>query len=140
MTFRDQAIAVLRAVGFRSYIAVPLANALVGLGACIAMGASDRALMLAGSAEQWETIASTPFDADAPELLRAIDATGAEHIQVTHGFRGPLVHWLQDHGRDAVAARRMIGGRLASASRPASTFWALAIARRWATAKRTTRG
>jgi len=41
--------------------------------------------------------------ADWPELLRAIDATGAECVWVTHGFRGPLVRWLQEHGREALA-------------------------------------
>ncbi len=41
--------------------------------------------------------------ADWPALLRAIDATGAESVWVTHGFRAPLVRWLQEHGREAVA-------------------------------------
>ena len=41
--------------------------------------------------------------ADWPELLRAIDATGAEKVWVTHGQRAPLVRWLQEHGRQAVA-------------------------------------
>jgi putative mRNA 3-end processing factor len=41
--------------------------------------------------------------ADWPELLRAIDATGAETVWVTHGYRAPLVRWLQEHGRQAVA-------------------------------------
>jgi putative mRNA 3-end processing factor len=41
--------------------------------------------------------------ADWPELLRAIDACGATTIWVTHGFRGPLVRWLQENGRDAHA-------------------------------------
>ena len=41
--------------------------------------------------------------ADWPSLLRAIDATGAETVGVTHGFRGPLVRWLEEHGRRAVA-------------------------------------
>jgi putative mRNA 3-end processing factor len=40
--------------------------------------------------------------ADWPELLRAIDATGAETVWVTHGHRAPLVRWLQEHGRQAV--------------------------------------
>jgi len=40
--------------------------------------------------------------ADWPELLRAIDATNAETVWVTHGFRAPLVRWLQEHGRNAV--------------------------------------
>jgi putative mRNA 3-end processing factor len=41
--------------------------------------------------------------ADWPELLRAIDATGAETVWVTHGQRAPLVRWLTEHGRQAVA-------------------------------------
>ncbi|HLK67306.1 MAG TPA: ligase-associated DNA damage response exonuclease [Bryobacteraceae bacterium] len=41
--------------------------------------------------------------ADWPALLRAIDQTGAERVYVTHGFRAPLVHWLQEHGKDAAA-------------------------------------
>jgi putative mRNA 3-end processing factor len=41
--------------------------------------------------------------ADWPELLRAIDATRAETVWVTHGHRGPLVRWLQEHGIQAVA-------------------------------------
>jgi putative mRNA 3-end processing factor len=41
--------------------------------------------------------------ADWPDLLRAIDATGAETVWVAHGFRAPLVRWLEEHGRRAVA-------------------------------------
>jgi putative mRNA 3-end processing factor len=40
---------------------------------------------------------------DWPGLLRAIDETRAETVWVTHGYRGPLVRWLQEHGRQAVA-------------------------------------
>jgi putative mRNA 3-end processing factor len=39
--------------------------------------------------------------ADWPSLLRAIGETGASTVWVTHGFRAPLVRWLQEHGRDA---------------------------------------
>jgi putative mRNA 3-end processing factor len=42
--------------------------------------------------------------ADWPALLRAIDETGAETVWVTHGFRAPLVRWLQEHGRRALEA------------------------------------
>jgi putative mRNA 3-end processing factor len=38
-----------------------------------------------------------------PELLRAIDETGAETVWVTQGFRAPVVRWLDEHGRRAVA-------------------------------------
>jgi putative mRNA 3-end processing factor len=41
--------------------------------------------------------------ADWPALLRAIEETRAERIQVTGGFRGPLTRWLQEHGREALA-------------------------------------
>jgi len=40
--------------------------------------------------------------ADWPALLAAIDQTRAETVWVTHGFRAPLVRWLQEHGRQAV--------------------------------------
>src|SRR5262249_35811068 len=39
--------------------------------------------------------------ADWPALLRAIDESGAETVWVTHGYRAPLVRWLQEHGREA---------------------------------------
>jgi putative mRNA 3-end processing factor len=39
--------------------------------------------------------------ADWPSLLAAIDATGAETVWVTHGYREPLVRWLLEHGRNA---------------------------------------
>lgn len=38
---------------------------------------------------------------DWPALLAAIDATGAERVQVTHGFREPVVRWLQARGLQA---------------------------------------
>lgn len=41
--------------------------------------------------------------ADWPALLRAIDETRAETVWVTHGYRAPLVRWLHEHGREAVA-------------------------------------
>ncbi len=40
---------------------------------------------------------------DWPQLCAAIDATGAEHVWVTHGFTGPVVRWLQERGLDARA-------------------------------------
>ncbi len=39
--------------------------------------------------------------ADWPGLLSAIDATGAERVMVTHGYRLPLVRWLCEKGLDA---------------------------------------
>ena len=41
--------------------------------------------------------------ADWDGLLSAIDATGAETVWVTHGYRAPLVRWLEEHGRAAVS-------------------------------------
>ena len=41
--------------------------------------------------------------ADWADLLRAIDSTGAERVWVTHGYRAPLVRWLHEHGREALA-------------------------------------
>ena len=40
---------------------------------------------------------------DWPSLLGAIDATGAETVWVTHGFREPVVRWLLEHGVNAEA-------------------------------------
>ena len=40
---------------------------------------------------------------DWPQLLDAIDATGAERVWVTHGFTGPVVQWLRDKGLEAQA-------------------------------------
>jgi putative mRNA 3-end processing factor len=39
--------------------------------------------------------------ADWPGLLGAIEATGAEQVLVTHGYRAPLVKWLEEHGKTA---------------------------------------
>ena len=41
--------------------------------------------------------------ADWTGLLSAIEATGAEQVLVTHGYRAQLVRWLQEHGRNACA-------------------------------------
>jgi len=44
---------------------------------------------------------------DWPSLLESIRATGAECVWVTHGYREPVVRWLQEHGwqAQAVASR-----------------------------------
>jgi putative mRNA 3-end processing factor len=39
--------------------------------------------------------------ADWPGLLGAIEATGAEQVLVTHGYRAPLVKWLEENGKTA---------------------------------------
>jgi len=41
--------------------------------------------------------------ADWPGLLHAIGETGADCVLVTHGYRAPLVRWLQEQGREARA-------------------------------------
>jgi putative mRNA 3-end processing factor len=41
--------------------------------------------------------------ADWPGLLRVIDETGAANVWVASGHRGPLVRWLEEHGRQARA-------------------------------------
>jgi putative mRNA 3-end processing factor len=41
--------------------------------------------------------------ADWPGLNRAIDATGASRVLVTHGYALPLVQWLRERGLDAAA-------------------------------------
>jgi putative mRNA 3-end processing factor len=45
--------------------------------------------------------------ADWNGLLRVIGETGAESVWVTHGYREPMVRWLEEHGRDgrAIEAR-----------------------------------
>src|SRR3954451_23729753 len=40
---------------------------------------------------------------DWPSLLSAIDATGAERVWVTHGYREPVVRWLRERGTEALA-------------------------------------
>ena len=40
---------------------------------------------------------------DWPSLLGVIDATGAERVWVTHGYREPVVRWLAERGLDAQA-------------------------------------
>ena len=40
---------------------------------------------------------------DWPSLLAAIDATGAERVWVTHGYREPVVRWLRGRGIEAQA-------------------------------------
>ncbi|HWE43263.1 MAG TPA: hypothetical protein VG432_12190, partial [Gemmatimonadaceae bacterium] len=40
---------------------------------------------------------------DWPALLSTIDATGAERVLVTHGYREPVVRWLLERGVEAHA-------------------------------------
>jgi putative mRNA 3-end processing factor len=48
--------------------------------------------------------------ADWPSLNRAIEATGAERIFVTHGHIAPLVQWLNERGLDARAMKAEFEG------------------------------
>jgi putative mRNA 3-end processing factor len=49
---------------------------------------------------------------DWPQLLAAVDATGAQRVWVTHGFTGPVVQWLTERGLEARAiATRWEGER-----------------------------
>lgn len=41
--------------------------------------------------------------ADWPQLLAAIEASGAAHVWTTHGYRDVLARWLGEQGRDARA-------------------------------------
>jgi putative mRNA 3-end processing factor len=52
--------------------------------------------------------------ADWPGLLEAIEATGAEQVLVTHGYRAPLVRWLCEHGREARALETRYEGESAA--------------------------
>ncbi len=48
--------------------------------------------------------------ADWPGLLTAIDATGAQRVMATHGYRQPLVRWLCEKGLDAKALETRFEG------------------------------
>ena len=48
--------------------------------------------------------------ADWPALVGAIDETRAESVWVTHGFRAPMVRWLEEHGRAARAVEANFEG------------------------------
>lgn len=48
--------------------------------------------------------------ADWPELQRAISATGAECVLVTHGYRAPMVRWLEEQGKQARALETRFEG------------------------------
>jgi putative mRNA 3-end processing factor len=54
---------------------------------------------------------------DWPQLLGAIDATGADEVWVTHGFTSQVVQWLTEQGRSArVLATRWEGDDAADAA------------------------
>jgi putative mRNA 3-end processing factor len=47
---------------------------------------------------------------DWPSLLETVDATGAEHVWVTHGFTAPVVRYLTERGLDARAVSTRFEG------------------------------
>ena len=56
--------------------------------------------------------------ADWPGLQRAIAATGAERVIVTHGYEAVMVRWLQSQGLQAGAFRTEYGDELLDAPAP----------------------
>jgi putative mRNA 3-end processing factor len=48
--------------------------------------------------------------ADWPGLNRAIEATGARRVLVTHGYTAPLVQWLAERGYEAAAMQTRFEG------------------------------
>ena len=48
--------------------------------------------------------------ADWPSLNRAIEATGAARVFVTHGHTTPLVQWLNEHGIEALSMKTEFEG------------------------------
>ncbi len=50
--------------------------------------------------------------ADWNGLLASIEATGAERIWATHGYTGPLVRWLGEHGYEAEAVATQFEGEV----------------------------
>ena len=53
---------------------------------------------------------------DWPSLLTAIEATGAERVWVTHGYREPVVRWLEERGLQAQAVASRWEGELETQS------------------------
>jgi len=56
--------------------------------------------------------------ADWPELLQAIGQTGAETVWVTHGHIAPMVRWLQENGKQAVAVELALPANIEEPSSP----------------------
>jgi putative mRNA 3-end processing factor len=56
--------------------------------------------------------------ADWPSLQRAIAATGARRILVTHGFTETMVRWLTEQGYEARAIRTRFEGEAGAAEDP----------------------
>jgi putative mRNA 3-end processing factor len=51
--------------------------------------------------------------ADWPGLQRAIGATGAARVIVTHGYEAVMVRWLREQGLDAGSFRTEFGDETA---------------------------
>ena len=58
--------------------------------------------------------------ADWPGLQRAIAATGAERVIVTHGQEAVMVRWLREQGLDAASFRTEFGGEGGELPAPAA--------------------
>jgi putative mRNA 3-end processing factor len=56
--------------------------------------------------------------ADWPELLQAIDATGAERVLVTHGAVPAMVRWLRERGIAAQGLETRFEGEQDDAPEP----------------------
>jgi putative mRNA 3-end processing factor len=56
--------------------------------------------------------------ADWPSLQQAIEATGAERVLVTHGYRAPMVRWLTEHGKEAAALETQFEGEREEVEEP----------------------
>lgn len=54
--------------------------------------------------------------ADWPGLQEAIEATGAECILVTHGYRAPMVRWLTERGKQARSLETRFEGEAGEAN------------------------
>ena len=59
--------------------------------------------------------------ADWPGLQRAITATGAQRVIVTHGYEAVMVRWLTDRGLDAQSFETAFGDDAAEAAHEAPT-------------------
>jgi len=58
--------------------------------------------------------------ADWPGLQRAIRATGAERVIVTHGYEAVMVRWLAEHGLEAGSFETAYGDETAEATHDAA--------------------
>jgi putative mRNA 3-end processing factor len=56
--------------------------------------------------------------ADWPGLQRAIAATGATRVIVTHGYEAVMVRWLQQQGLDAHSLRTAWGSETEESAEP----------------------